>query len=175
MAPMYEESIRDEFAGQSDSFADSPAMSAAETLGVLVDLAPADASARWLETACGPGLIAGTGATGGLCSRDRPDSGDARARRRQLRRRDHPLQPPSHPGAGAGGCGDGPRRPFGGMGDFNEWLGRGSGGAASAPLIESLLAEAPANVKSFRVVDEGDGRRLKLRYSLLRWRVPGQS
>jgi hypothetical protein len=27
--------------------------------------------------------------------------------------------------------------------DFGEWLGRGSGGIASAPLIERLLAEAP--------------------------------
>jgi SAM-dependent methyltransferase len=50
--------IRDEFAHQADSFARSPTMSLAETLGVLVDLVPEDPEARWIETACGPGLIA---------------------------------------------------------------------------------------------------------------------
>jgi SAM-dependent methyltransferase len=51
-------SIRDEFAHQADSFARSPAMSLGETLGVLVDLVPEDHGARWVEVACGPGLIA---------------------------------------------------------------------------------------------------------------------
>ena len=51
-------SIRDEFAHQADSFARSPTMTLAETLGVLVDLVPEDPEARWVETACGPGLIA---------------------------------------------------------------------------------------------------------------------
>lgn len=32
-------------------------MSSAETLGALVDLAPAEQHTRWLEVACGPGLI----------------------------------------------------------------------------------------------------------------------
>jgi ubiquinone/menaquinone biosynthesis C-methylase UbiE len=50
--------IRDEFAHQADSFARSPTMTLAETLGVLVDLVPEDAAARWAEIACGPGLIA---------------------------------------------------------------------------------------------------------------------
>jgi SAM-dependent methyltransferase len=50
--------IRDEFAHQADSFARSPTMSLAETLGVLIDLVPEDPAARWVETACGPGLIA---------------------------------------------------------------------------------------------------------------------
>jgi SAM-dependent methyltransferase len=50
--------IRDEFAYQADSFARSPTMSLAETLGVLIDLVPEDPEARWLESACGPGLIA---------------------------------------------------------------------------------------------------------------------
>jgi SAM-dependent methyltransferase len=52
--------IRDEFAHQADSFARSPTMSLAETLGVLVDLVPEDPAARWVEVACGPGLIART-------------------------------------------------------------------------------------------------------------------
>jgi SAM-dependent methyltransferase len=51
-------SIRDEFAHQADAFARSPTMSLAETLGVVVELAPADPEARWVEIACGPGLIA---------------------------------------------------------------------------------------------------------------------
>jgi len=51
-------SIRDEFAHQADAFARSPTMSLAETLDVVVDLAPADPDARWVELACGPGLIA---------------------------------------------------------------------------------------------------------------------
>ncbi|MGA8746807.1 MAG: class I SAM-dependent methyltransferase, partial [Solirubrobacterales bacterium] len=57
MAIVYEESIRDEFTHQSDSFAQSPVMSAAETLGALVELVPAKGGTRWLECACGPGLI----------------------------------------------------------------------------------------------------------------------
>jgi len=50
--------VRDEFAFQAEAFARSPAMSLAETLGVVVDLAPAEPDARWVEIACGPGLIA---------------------------------------------------------------------------------------------------------------------
>lgn len=56
--------------------------------------------------------------------------------------------------------------------DFAEWLGRGSGGASSAALIERLLAVAPATADSFRIVGEGDGRRLALHNSLSRWRRP---
>jgi SAM-dependent methyltransferase len=51
-------SIRDEFAHQAEAFARSPTMSLAETLDVVVELAPADPRARWVEIACGPGLIA---------------------------------------------------------------------------------------------------------------------
>jgi SAM-dependent methyltransferase len=50
--------IRDEFAHQADSFARSAAMSLAETLDAVVELVPADSEARWVEVACGPGLIA---------------------------------------------------------------------------------------------------------------------
>ncbi|HEX4465539.1 MAG TPA: class I SAM-dependent methyltransferase [Solirubrobacterales bacterium] len=57
-ADSHSTSIRDEFAHQADAFARSPTMSLAETLGVVVDLVPADAEARWVEIACGPGLIA---------------------------------------------------------------------------------------------------------------------
>jgi SAM-dependent methyltransferase len=50
--------IRDEFAHQADSFARSPTMSLAETLGAVIDLVPEDPEAGWIEVACGPGLIA---------------------------------------------------------------------------------------------------------------------
>lgn len=55
---MYEESIREEFTQQSESFARSPAMSSAGMLDSVIDLIPADPGARWIEVACGPGLIA---------------------------------------------------------------------------------------------------------------------
>jgi SAM-dependent methyltransferase len=55
--------------------------------------------------------------------------------------------------------------------DFEEWLGRGSGGPANAELIERLRAEAPPTAKSFIVTGEGSERRLHYRNSLHRWRV----
>jgi SAM-dependent methyltransferase len=57
MPGMYEESIRDEFTHQTDTFARAGALQAAETLGALVELAPADPQARWLEVACGPSTV----------------------------------------------------------------------------------------------------------------------
>jgi SAM-dependent methyltransferase len=56
--------------------------------------------------------------------------------------------------------------------DFDEWLNRGSGGPANAELIERLLGEAPPTVESFVVTGEPGDRRLALRNSLHRWRVP---
>jgi SAM-dependent methyltransferase len=55
--------------------------------------------------------------------------------------------------------------------DYAEWLGRGSGGPASATLIDRLLAAAPAGVTSFAVSGEGSERRLSLRNSVTRWIV----
>lgn len=54
---MYEESIRDEFTHQTDSFAREPAMASAEALGAIVELVPPDPEARWLELACGPAAV----------------------------------------------------------------------------------------------------------------------
>jgi SAM-dependent methyltransferase len=54
---MYEDSIREEFTHQSASFGKAAVMTSAETLGALVELVPADAEARWLESACGTGLV----------------------------------------------------------------------------------------------------------------------
>jgi ubiquinone/menaquinone biosynthesis C-methylase UbiE len=54
---MYEDSIREEFTHQSQSFGDSEAMSSEQTLGVLAELVPADPKARWLDVACGPGVV----------------------------------------------------------------------------------------------------------------------
>jgi SAM-dependent methyltransferase len=54
---MYEDSIREEFTHQSRSFGVSPAMTSAETLGVLIEAVPEDASAGWIDLACGPGVV----------------------------------------------------------------------------------------------------------------------
>jgi SAM-dependent methyltransferase len=51
------DSILEEFSRQADGFARSPAMTAAATLDALVELAPAEDGARWLEVACGPGIV----------------------------------------------------------------------------------------------------------------------
>ena len=54
---MYEESIRAEFTHQTESFAGNEVATKAETLGVLVELVPADPEASWIEVACGPAAI----------------------------------------------------------------------------------------------------------------------
>lgn len=54
---MYEDSIREEFTRQSGSFGKAAVMTSAETLGALVELVPPDSGARWLESACGTGLV----------------------------------------------------------------------------------------------------------------------
>jgi len=54
---MYEDSIREEFTHQSGSFGTSAAMTSAQTLGALIELVPEDAQARWVDVACGPGVI----------------------------------------------------------------------------------------------------------------------
>lgn len=57
MLGMYEESVREEFTHQTDTFARAGALKVAETLGALVELVPADPEARWLEVACGPAMV----------------------------------------------------------------------------------------------------------------------
>jgi SAM-dependent methyltransferase len=54
---MYEDSIRAEFTHQSRSFAESAEMSSAQTLDVLAELVPEDSKTRWLDVACGPGVV----------------------------------------------------------------------------------------------------------------------
>jgi SAM-dependent methyltransferase len=54
---MYEESIRQEFTHQTDSFAGNAVATMPETLDALLELVPKDEGARWLEVACGPGSI----------------------------------------------------------------------------------------------------------------------
>ena len=249
-------SIRDEFAHQADSFARSPTMSLAETLGVLVDLVPEDPEARWVEVACGPGLIAramaprvgsvvGLDLTPAMVDKARADAaaagvenvsfvvGDATAldlpddsfggaitrfslhhipgpvrvleemRRvvkpggyvivsdfvsdddgasaawqegiERLRDPSHwALLSPSRIAALGERVGLEPDLdqvvPF--EIDYEEWLHRGSGGAANAELIERLRSEAPPNAESFIVTGEGKDRILRYRNSLHRWRVP---
>jgi SAM-dependent methyltransferase len=248
--------IRDEFAHQADSFARSPGMSLAETLGVLIDLVPEDPEARWVEVACGPGLIAramaprvgsvvGVDLTPSMIETARADAADAGVENvtfelgdatvldlpddsfdgaitrfslhhipapirvlEEMRRVVRPggyvvvadhvtdddgpaaawheeierLRDPSHwacltharIGALAERAGLEPDEerlvPF--SIDYDEWLHRGSGGPANADLIERLLTEAPATAESFRVTGPAADRRLNLRNSLHRWRVP---
>jgi SAM-dependent methyltransferase len=57
VAPAHEDSIREEFTHQSRSFGTAAAMTSAQTLGALIDLVPAEPQSRWLDVACGPGLI----------------------------------------------------------------------------------------------------------------------
>lgn len=253
---MYEDSIRDEFTHQADSFARSPVPNMAATLGTVVELVPADPEACWLETACGPAIVgraiaarvgtvhgvdltpamiekAGAEATaagvenikfslGDATALAFPDAGfdgavtrfslhhipvpqrlleemarvvrpggwivvadhltdadgDAAAWHEEIER----LRDPSHwacltrerllaMGAAAGLELDEEQVVPLDL-DFGEWLGRGSGGAAAADLIERLLDDAPAAAESFRVSGEGEGRRLALRNSVTRWRRP---
>lgn len=55
---MKREDIVDEFTQQSAGFNASPAMRSEETLGRLIELVPAATGERWLDAACGPGLVA---------------------------------------------------------------------------------------------------------------------
>lgn len=54
---MYEDSIREEFTHQSKSFGPSAAMTSAQTLDALIELVPEEADSRWIDVACGPGVI----------------------------------------------------------------------------------------------------------------------
>jgi SAM-dependent methyltransferase len=53
----HEDSIRAEFTHQSQSFGRSEAMTSAQTLDALIELVPEDERARWVDVACGPGVI----------------------------------------------------------------------------------------------------------------------
>jgi len=54
---MHTDTIIHEFTRQSDAFNVAPVMRSVETLQSLLDLLPAEPSQRWVEVACGPGLI----------------------------------------------------------------------------------------------------------------------
>jgi SAM-dependent methyltransferase len=253
---MYEDSIREEFTHQSRSFGTSPVVTSAETLGVLIDLVPADAGADWIDLACGPGIVsrataAKVGSVKGVdltpamieeakrraaeegienvdfvegdvtalrldddsfdgaitrlslhhipapgrvvaemarvvrpggwilvsdivADRDR----DANAWREEIER----LRDPSHwachtpeslraMGEEAGLLLDEEKLvPI--EIDFDEWMERGSGGAGSANVVARLLREQPPGAESFTVSESAEGRRLRQRYWLGRWRVP---
>jgi SAM-dependent methyltransferase len=255
-ADSHSTSIREEFAHQADSFARSPGMSLAETLDAVFELVPEDGAARWLELACGPGLIARAVAPrvgsvlgldltptmidkaraeataaevenvsfelGDATALDLPDDsfdgavtrfslhhipapirvleemrrvvrpgglvvvadhvtdddGEAAAWHQEIER----LRDPSHwacltpsrlaaMGERSGLEPDLAREiPF--AIDFEEWIGRGSGGPANAELIDRLLAEVPPSATSYVVRGEPGERTLNLRNSLHRWRVP---
>ncbi len=255
---MYEDSIREEFTHQSGSFGKAAVMTSAETLGALVELVPEDASARWLETACGTGLVsrAVAGKVGSVTGVDltpamleqakrgaadegienasfsvgdatalelpdgsldgaitrlslhhipvpgrviaemarvvRPGGavivgdlvadkadGEAAIWREEIER----LRDPSHwvcrtpeqvraMGAAAGLTLDQEQLIPLDI-DFKDWLERGSGGRAASVLVDELLAQRPEGAESFRVTTGSEGRRLRQRYWLARWRRPG--
>ena len=103
-------------------------MRSADTLGRLLDLIPAAPGERWLDAACGPGLVArglaprvgevdGVDMTPAMVEVARREAARegiakrgllgrrrdrARVRDRQLRRRGHPVQPAPHPACPAG-------------------------------------------------------------------------
>ncbi len=54
---MYEEEVRREFTRQARSFGTSKAMTSRETVDTLVELVPREPDARWVDLACGPGVI----------------------------------------------------------------------------------------------------------------------
>jgi SAM-dependent methyltransferase len=252
---MYEDSIREEFTRQSSGFGKAAVMTSAEILGTLVELVPEDSGARWLETACGTGLVSralagkvgsvtgvdltlamleqaksgaadegienagfsvgdatalefadgsfdgavtrlslhhipvpgraiaelarvvrpgGTVIVGDLVA-DEAD-GEGAAWREEIER----LRDPSHwvcrtpeqlrtMGAEAGLRLDEEQLIPLDI-DFKDWLERGSGGRAAAPLVDELLAQRPGGAESFRVTASEQGRRLHQRYWLGRWR-----
>jgi SAM-dependent methyltransferase len=248
-----------EFTHQSESFNAAPVMRSADTLGRLLDLIPAAPGERWLDAACGPGLVARglaprTGHVEGvdmtpamveLAGREAAREGitnaafsvgDATALRfsdaafdgavtrfslhhipmpgrvvTELRRVVRPggavvvadhvtsddageaafheelerLRDPSHWACLT------PER-LRGLGeraglvlereelarlaiDYEEWIGRGSGGETSRALIERAFAERGAGPDVFRLVDGPGGGRLELRYWLSVWRVPASA
>ncbi|HEX3173000.1 MAG TPA: class I SAM-dependent methyltransferase [Solirubrobacterales bacterium] len=56
-AAMHEDALREEFTFQAPSFGQSQAMTSAQTLDALVKLVPEESQARWIDVACGPGII----------------------------------------------------------------------------------------------------------------------
>jgi SAM-dependent methyltransferase len=253
---VHEDPVRSEFTFQSESFARTFAADPGGTLAALLEMTPAEAGSRWLDVACGPGIVArelarrvgsvlGIDLTEAMVERARADAeaagianaafevGDATAldldddcfdgaltrlsvhhipvpgrvlaeMRRVVRAggwvlvSDHVtdedadaaawheqierLRDPSHwacqtparmraEGEAAGLELDEERLLSIEL-DFDDWLARGSGGAASAALIDNLLERPPPGAESFRVLDGDGGRRLALRYWVGRWRVP---
>jgi SAM-dependent methyltransferase len=253
---VHEDSIRDEFTHQTETFARAPALLSAEALGTIVELVPSDPDARWLELACGPsaigrtlaprvGSVHGVDLTPAMIEKAREEAaregianaefslGDATAlefedasfdgvvTRFSLHHIPAPgrvlgemarvvrpggwvivsdhmtdedreasawheeierLRDPSHwacltparlraLGERAGLELDHEQLiPF--ELPFAGWRDRSSGGPGAAGLIDRLLTEAPPSAERFRVLGEGDGRRLALSIALMRWRRP---
>jgi hypothetical protein len=129
-------SIHEEFTHQADSFAASPAMGQGDSVEALVDLVPVDVT---------PAMVA----------KATDDDRASAAWHEQIER----LRDPSHwacltrsrlaeIGGRAGPTIDA-ERTFPLEFDYEDWLARGSGGAANADLIERLLADAPPGAESF--------------------------
>ncbi len=253
---MHEQRVRDEFTYQAESFSRNPVALRDDTLAALVELAPADPEARWLEVACGPGLVARrlaarvgevigvdlTPAMVAKASAEAEREGIAKVRFEVGDATALPFEDASFDGAVTrfslhhvpapgrvlaemarvvrpGGTvlvldhlGDEDRDAFAWSAEierlrdpshwaslsatrlrelaaaagleaervetaplaieFEEWLGRGSGGEAATAVIASLLAEAPDGAECFRVSGEPPARTLHLRALTGRWRRP---
>ncbi len=57
MAVMHDSVVVGEFSHQAEAFDRAPVMNAAETLGALIELTPEGGGGRWLEVACGTGIV----------------------------------------------------------------------------------------------------------------------
>ncbi len=253
---MHDDVVVGEFSHQAEAFDRAPVMNAAETVGALIELMPEGAGGRWLEVACGTGIVSralagrvgevlGIDLTGAMLDVARrqarsaglsnatfalgdatalklPDesfdgavtrfslhhipvpgrviselarvvkrggwviigdhvtdeNGDAAAWHQEIER----LRDPSHwsclTAARIRGVGEhaglelSAERLVGFELDFQEWLGRASGGARAGALIEACLAERRTGTRGFMVTNAGETRKLRLRYSLTCWRRP---
>ncbi len=256
MGLMHDSVVVGEFSHQAEGFDRAPVMNAAETLDALIELTPEGGGGRWLEVACGTGIVSRalamrvgevlgvdlTGAMLDVARRRAQSAGLANARyvvgdatdlaladacfdgavtrfslhhipvagrvigelARVVRRGgsviigDHVtdedgaaaawhqeierLRDPSHwrcltaarirQLGHAAGLQLSAERLIAFELDFNEWLGRASGGARAGALVQACLAERPTGTDAFMVTGAGESRKLRLQYSLTCWRRP---
>lgn len=178
--PMHEESIRDEFTHQTETFARAPAMLSAEALGTIVELVPPDPEARWLEVACGPaavgrtlahrvGSVHGVDLTPAMIEKAREERRARVSPTPSSRLATRPRWSSRTPASRAPSPASASTTSRLQVGCWRRWRVVRPGAAA---LIDRLLSEAPPGTERFRVLGAGDQRRLALCIALFRWRRP---